>query len=56
VLDAQLREACAPRHLRRLAGERSYERGQEYRATGRVSGVVVSETTATAAVAGGERL
>jgi uncharacterized Zn finger protein len=55
MLDARLRDACAPRHLRRLAGERSYERGEEYAAAGRVSGVVVSETALTATATGGER-
>lgn len=54
-LDARLRDACAPDRLRRLAGERSWERGEEYAAAGRVSGVVMDGSTATATVAGGER-
>ena len=55
MLDSGLRDACASDRLRRRAGERSWERGVEYAAAGRVTGVVVEGTRVTATVAGGDR-
>ena len=45
-------DLCSPARLRRLAGARSFERGEEYALDGRVERLAVAEDSATATVTG----
>jgi len=47
-----VRDLCSPERLRRLAGVRSYERGEEYALEGRVERLTVAADSATATVMG----
>ena len=48
----RLRDACSPQRLRRLAGEPSYGRGEDYAAERRVERLSAGDDAATAMVAG----
>jgi uncharacterized Zn finger protein len=50
--ERDLGNACSPERLRALAGERPYERGEEYAVAGRVVRLAVGADSATATVAG----
>jgi uncharacterized Zn finger protein len=50
--DGDLRDACAPGRLRALAGEPSFQRGEEYAREGRVERLTVRDDSATATVRG----
>ncbi len=47
-----MRDLCSPERLRRLAGARSFERGEEYALVCRVERLTVAEDSATATVVG----
>jgi uncharacterized Zn finger protein len=47
-----VRDLCSPARLRRLAGQRSFERGEEYAIDGRVERLGVDEDSASATVIG----
>ena len=47
-----MRDLCTPPRLRRLAGARSFERGEEYAVEGRVERLTVGEDLVTATVVG----
>jgi uncharacterized Zn finger protein len=49
-----LRDACVPGRLRALAGEPSFQRGEEYARDGRVEGLTVRDDSVTATVRGSE--
>jgi uncharacterized Zn finger protein len=43
-----VRDLCSPTRLRRLAGQRSFERGEEYAIDGRVERLAVADDSASA--------
>lgn len=47
-----VRDLCSPERLLRLAGARSFERGEEYALDGRVQRLALAEDSATATVMG----